>query len=49
MSDFRRLTSVLDYETRSYHTEGASMVTIYGIKSCDTMKKARAWLADHGV
>jgi len=25
------------------------MVTIYGIKSCDTMKKARAWLADHGV
>ena len=25
------------------------MVTIYGIKSCDTMKKARAWLAEHGV
>jgi len=25
------------------------MVTIYGIKSCDTMKKARAWLEDHGV
>ena len=24
-------------------------VTIYGIKNCDTMKKARAWLADHGV
>ena len=24
-------------------------ITIYGIKNCDTMKKARAWLADHGV
>ena len=24
-------------------------VTIYGIKSCDTMKKARAWLDQHGV
>src|ERR1700760_2790805 len=23
--------------------------TIYGIKNCDTMKKARAWLDDHGV
>jgi len=24
-------------------------VTIYGIKNCDTMKKARAWLAEHAV
>ena len=24
-------------------------VTIYGIKNCDTMKKARAWLDSHGV
>jgi arsenate reductase len=24
-------------------------VTIYGIKACDTMKKARAWLEQHGV
>jgi len=23
--------------------------TIYGIKNCDTMKKARAWLEQHGV
>jgi arsenate reductase len=23
--------------------------TIYGIKNCDTMKKARAWLDDHGI
>jgi arsenate reductase (glutaredoxin) len=23
--------------------------TIYGIKACDTMKKARGWLEDHGV
>ena len=25
------------------------MITIYGIPNCDTMKKARRWLADHGV
>lgn len=24
-------------------------VTIYGIKNCDTMKKARSWLDGHGV
>jgi arsenate reductase len=24
-------------------------ITIYGIKNCDTMKKARAWLEGHGV
>lgn len=23
--------------------------TLYGIKACDTMKKARAWLDEHGV
>ena len=23
--------------------------TVYGIPNCDTVKKARAWLADHGV
>ena len=27
----------------------AKTVTIYGIKNCDTMKKARAWLDDRGV
>ena len=25
------------------------MTTIYGIKNCDTMKKAFAWLDEHGV
>lgn len=25
------------------------MITVYGISNCDTVKKARAWLADHGV
>jgi Spx/MgsR family transcriptional regulator len=24
-------------------------ITIYGIKNCDTMKKARAWLESHGI
>ena len=25
------------------------MITIYGIKNCDTMKKAFNWLTEHGV
>jgi arsenate reductase (glutaredoxin) len=30
--------------------KGTSLpTTIYGIKNCDTMKKARAWLDSHGV
>lgn len=24
-------------------------VTLYGIKNCDTMKKARAWLEEHAI
>ena len=28
---------------------GQKSITIYGIKNCDTMKKARAWLDGHGV
>ena len=27
----------------------AKPVTIYGIKNCDTMKRARAWLDKHGI
>jgi arsenate reductase len=27
----------------------ADAVTIYGIKNCDTMKKARAWLDQHRI
>ena len=25
------------------------MLKIYGIKNCDTVKKARRWLEDHGI
>ena len=25
------------------------MTTLYGIPNCDTVKKARTWLTDHGV
>jgi arsenate reductase len=25
------------------------VITIYGIRNCETMKKARAWLESHGV
>jgi Spx/MgsR family transcriptional regulator len=24
-------------------------VTVYGIPNCDTIKKARSWLSDHGI
>ena len=27
----------------------AKSITIYGIKNCETMKKARAWLDKHGI
>jgi arsenate reductase len=34
----------------SLQLERAALATsIYGIKNCDTMKKARAWLESHGV
>jgi len=26
-----------------------AMTTLYGIPNCDTVKKARTWLTDHGV
>jgi arsenate reductase (glutaredoxin) len=29
--------------------DGEAMITIYGIKACDTMVKARRWLDEHGV
>ncbi len=25
------------------------MVKLYGIPNCDTMKKARRWLGEHGI
>ncbi len=30
-------------------TPGTTAVTIYGIRNCDTMKKARAWLDARGI
>ena len=29
--------------------ESTLSITLYGIKNCDTMKKARAWLDSHGI
>jgi arsenate reductase len=29
--------------------QNRSMITLYGIPNCDTVKKARTWLADHGI
>jgi len=30
-------------------THSTAMVTMYGIPNCDTVKKARTWLADQGL
>jgi arsenate reductase (glutaredoxin) len=39
-----------DHLIRQIFARGSLVaVTIYGIKNCDTMKKARAWLDGHGV
>ena len=38
------------FSLESTAIEGAGVtITIYGIKNCDTMKKARKWLDEHGV
>jgi arsenate reductase len=29
--------------------EGKNVITVYGIKNCDTIKKARKWLTDNSV
>jgi len=29
--------------------DNAAMIILYGIPNCDTVKKARAWLGEHGV
>src|SRR5262245_47738566 len=36
-------------DQRNERADMAKSVTIYGIKNCDTMKKARAWLDKHGI
>jgi Spx/MgsR family transcriptional regulator len=30
-----------------FNAKGLTMITMYGIKNCDTIKKARRWLDDH--
>ena len=50
-SPARKFTSVVSaapHTVRLRPQEGA-MVTIYGIKNCDTMKKARSWLESKKV
>jgi arsenate reductase len=45
-----RFTGVVVFDhTQSEQPEMTKSITIYGIKNCDTMKKARAWLDSHGV
>ncbi len=34
---------------QSERIEGKTMTVVYGIPNCDTVKKARAWLAENGV
>ena len=39
----------MDVATCSEAYDMTKAITIYGIKNCDTMKKARGWLDGHGV
>jgi len=41
--------SVPLWHSFDFDFDSARVITLYGIPNCDTMKKARAWLADHGV
>jgi arsenate reductase (glutaredoxin) len=36
-------------KTKAANPDTCMAITIYGIKNCDTMKKARAWLDKHGI
>jgi arsenate reductase (glutaredoxin) len=38
-----------DFQTERSDMAKIKSVTIYGIKNCDTMKKARSWLDERGV
>lgn len=42
-------STIFDGEKEVMERRGRVAVTIYGIKNCDTMKKARAWLDKHKV
>ena len=46
-----RRESNLSIPTNTNHLPGVliNMMTLYGIPQCDTVKKARVWLTDHGV
>ena len=43
------MTPAALYESGTCHEETRVTVTIYGIKNCDTMKKARTWLDARGI
>ena len=41
---------LLCYSTNQYATHGSiTVVTLYGIKNCDTVRKTRKWLDTHGI
>jgi Spx/MgsR family transcriptional regulator len=35
--------------TASKNQSGRNVITVYGIKNCDTIKKACKWLTDNGI
>ena len=43
------MTALPAYEGGKAFKERPVSVTIYGIKNCDTMKKARTWLDAKGI
>ena len=53
MRDRRRpncRSDIRPHDDRGKYSGGAKVtVAMYGIKNCDTIKKARAWLEGHGI
>jgi len=40
---------LLCYATLEHALRSIAVITLYGIKNCDTVKKARKWLDKHGI
>jgi len=36
-------------DLKMQHKRSLQVITVYGIKNCDTVKKARRWLDDHDI
>jgi arsenate reductase len=49
IADFQSRNEVTAHRPAQTAKRSGRLVTIYGIKACDTMKKARTWLEGHAI